>query len=95
MEFPDRDYYLTALWLIMPSENSQADINSQRARVKAKRKILAVFMESPLYFTIPLHRRLEFLNFFSQQAVYERISEHNPQVVSPPAAEQPQDQRKK
>ncbi len=47
------------------------------------KKILAVFMESPFYFTIPLSRRLEFLKFFSQQSVYERILEHNPHLLGP------------
>jgi hypothetical protein len=30
-------------------------------------------MESPLYFTIPLKKRLEFIMFFSQQSVYNYI----------------------
>jgi hypothetical protein len=42
---------------------------------KIKREIVAVFMESPLYFTIPLKKRLEFLMFFSQQPVYDNICE--------------------
>jgi len=42
---------------------------------KIKREIVAVFMESPLYFTIPLKRRLEFIIFFSQQPVYNHIRE--------------------
>lgn len=40
------------------------------------RGILAVFMESPLYFTIPLRKRLEFLNSFSEQSVYHRICQY-------------------
>jgi hypothetical protein len=40
---------------------------------KIRREIVAVMMESPLYFTIPLKRRLEFIIFFSQQPVYSRI----------------------
>jgi len=50
---------------------------------KIERKILAVLMESPFYFTIPLPRRLEFLKFFSQQSVYKGIFEHNQQLLSP------------
>jgi hypothetical protein len=42
---------------------------------KIKREIVAVFMESPLYFTIPLKKRLEFIMFFSQQPVYNHICE--------------------
>ncbi len=64
-------------------------------KVKAKRAILAVFMESPFYFTIPLQRRLEFLKFFSQQSVYERIFEHNPHLADPIAHAKPQNRRKK
>jgi hypothetical protein len=44
-------------------------------RLKIKREIVAVLMESPLYFTIPLKKRLEFIMFFSQQPVYNHISE--------------------
>ncbi len=50
---------------------------NHRAKVVLSRQILAVFMESPFYFTIPLQRRLEFLKFFSQAAVYQRILEKN------------------
>ncbi len=53
---------------------------SQMTDSKVK-KILAVFMESPFYFTIPLSRRLEFLKFFSQQSVYERILDHNSHLL--------------
>jgi hypothetical protein len=38
--------------------------------LKIKREIVAAFMESPLYFTIPLDKRLEFIKFFSQPTVY-------------------------
>lgn len=34
-----------------------------------RREILAVLMESPFYFTIPLRKRLEFLKLFSQQSL--------------------------
>jgi hypothetical protein len=44
---------------------------------KIKREIVAVFMESPLYFTIPLKKRLEFIMFFSQQPVYNHVCELN------------------
>ena len=44
---------------------------------KIKREIVAVFMESPLYFTIPLKKRLEFIMFFSQQPIYNHICELN------------------
>jgi hypothetical protein len=44
---------------------------------KIKREIVALFMESPLYFTIPLKRRLEFVMFFSQKPVYNHICELN------------------
>jgi hypothetical protein len=41
-----------------------------------KREILAVFMERPLYLTMPLRKRLEFLKLFSQQFVPQRICEY-------------------
>ena len=44
---------------------------------KIKREIVAVFMESPLYFTIPLKKRMEFIMFFSQQPIYDHICELN------------------
>jgi hypothetical protein len=49
--------------------------------VKIKREILGVFMESPLYFTMPLRERLEMLNFFSQQSVYHRIWAYNENLI--------------
>ena len=52
---------------------------------KIKREIVAVFMESPLYFTIPLRKRLELLNFFSQQSVYHRIRAYNENLESGPS----------
>lgn len=47
------------------------------ARARIERDLVAILMESPLYFDIPLKRRLEFIRFISQQAVYELIWEHN------------------
>jgi hypothetical protein len=44
---------------------------------KIKREIVAVFMESPLYFSIPLKKRLEFIMFFSQQPIFNHICELN------------------
>ena len=49
---------------------------------KIKREIVAVFMESPLYFSIPLKKRLEFIMFFSQQSVYNQIGELNEKQIS-------------
>ncbi len=42
-------------------------------RHKIKREIVAVFMESPFYFTIPVKRRLEFIKFFSQKPVCRHV----------------------
>jgi hypothetical protein len=36
---------------------------------KIKREIVAIFMESPFYFTIPLQRRLHFVKNFLQKPV--------------------------
>jgi len=49
---------------------------------KIKREIVAVFMESPLYFSIPLKKRLEFIMFFSQQPVYNHICELNKHLLN-------------
>jgi len=51
--------------------------NSRMQTSKIKREIVSVFMESPLYFTIPLKKRLEFIMFFSQQPIYNHICELN------------------
>jgi hypothetical protein len=48
---------------------------------KIKRKIVAVFMETPLYFSIPLKKRLEFTIFFSQKPIYNRIIELNKSLL--------------
>lgn len=49
---------------------------------KIKREIVAVFMESPLYFSIPLKKRLEFIMFFSQQPIYDQICELNKHLLN-------------
>jgi hypothetical protein len=49
---------------------------SQWRRLKLK-GVVAVFMESPLYFSIPLKKRLEFIMFFSQKPIYNLIFELN------------------
>ena len=51
-------------------------------RPRIQRRLLALLMESPFYFTIPLRRRLEFLKFFSQHSVYNRISEYNAHLIN-------------
>jgi hypothetical protein len=40
---------------------------------KIKKEIVAVFMESPFYFTIPIQRRLQFVKFFSQKPVFNTL----------------------
>jgi hypothetical protein len=45
--------------------------------LRIKSEIVKVFMESPLYFTIPLKKRLEFIVFFSQKPIYNHICELN------------------
>jgi hypothetical protein len=47
-----------------------------------KKEILAVLMESPLYFTIPLRKRLEFLKLFSQQSIPHSICEYKELRIS-------------
>jgi hypothetical protein len=42
---------------------------------------VAVFMESPLYFSIPLKKRLEFVIFFSQKPVYNHIIELSKSLI--------------
>jgi hypothetical protein len=37
-----------------------------------RQEIVAIMMESPLYFTIPIRKRLDFIKFFSQQPVYDK-----------------------
>ena len=55
--------------------------NSPMETRKIKREIVAVFMESPLYFSIPLKKRVEFIMFFSQQPVYNHICELNKHLL--------------
>jgi hypothetical protein len=71
-----------------PSGKSQNSIKvlagrkGQMARAHIRREILAVLMESPFYFTIPLRKRLEFLNSFSQQSIYHRICQYEELRIS-------------
>jgi hypothetical protein len=56
--------------------------NYPMEKSKIKREIVAVFMESPFYFSIPLKKRLEFITFFSQQPVYNQICQLNKQLLN-------------
>jgi len=47
-----------------------------------KREILAILIESPFYFTIPLRKRLEFLKLFSQQSIPHSICEYKELRIS-------------
>jgi hypothetical protein len=60
-----------------PDIGAPARRNYSMETRKIKREIVAVFMESPLYFSIPLKKRLKFIMFFSQQPVYNHICELN------------------
>jgi hypothetical protein len=55
---------------------------AKMASAHSKREILAVLMESPFYFTIPLRKRLEFLNSFSQQSAYDRTFECEEHLIN-------------
>jgi hypothetical protein len=64
------------MWIRYVSINLRIPINITGGRknpmetLKIKREIVAAFMQSPLYFTIPLEKRLIFIKFFSQPTVY-------------------------
>ena len=45
-------------------------------RFKIKREIVAVFMKSPIYFSIPLKKRLELIMLFCQKPVYNQFKKH-------------------
>jgi hypothetical protein len=49
---------------------------------KIQRKFLAVLMQSPFYFSIPLKRRQEFIKAVSQQSVYDLVCEHNSHLIN-------------
>lgn len=66
-----------------PDVGIKARRNYPMETPKIKREIVAVFMESPLYFTIPLKKRLEFIMFSSQQPIYYHICELNKHRMMP------------
>ncbi len=51
-------------------------------RANIKKELVAVLMESPFYFTIPLHKRLKFIMFFAQHSVYQRIWQFDEPLIS-------------
>jgi hypothetical protein len=59
--------------------------NSKWQELKIKGERLAVDMENPFYFNLPLRKRLEFLNFSSQQAIYHRICAYNEHLSNEPS----------
>jgi hypothetical protein len=66
-----------------PDVGIKARRNYPMETPKIKREIVAVFMESPLYFTIPLKKRLEFIMFSSQQPIYYHICGLNKHQMMP------------
>ncbi len=52
------------------------------ARAKIQRAFLAVVMESPLYFSAPLLKRLGMPNFFSQRSLHYRICAYNQHLIN-------------
>ena len=54
----------------------------RKYKIKIQRKLLAVLMESPFYFNIPPQRRLEFIEFFSQQSVYDLVCKYNQNLIN-------------
>jgi hypothetical protein len=66
-----------------PNVGIKARRNYPMETPKIKREIVAIFMESPLYFTIPLKKRLEFIMFSSQQPIYYHICELNKHQMMP------------
>jgi hypothetical protein len=51
------------------------------ARAMIKSEFLAVFMESSLYFTGPLLRRIEIPNFFLQRSVHYHIYAYRQHLI--------------
>jgi len=62
--------------------SSPVDLATRRKKPmktpKIKREIVAAFMKSPLYFTIPLDKRLVLIKFFSQPTVYNNCKLDRP-----------------
>ena len=56
------------------------------AGAKINREILGVFMESPLYFNMPLQEGLELLNFFSKKSVFHRFCAYGEHLISGPSS---------
>ena len=65
-----------------PDIGIKARRNFRMETSKIKRELVAVFMESPLYFSIPIKKRLEFIMFFSQEPVYNHIFELNKPLLN-------------
>jgi hypothetical protein len=49
--------------------------------LKIKREIVAEFMKSPLYLTIPLDKRLGIIKFFSHPTVYSSCDLYKPKRI--------------
>jgi hypothetical protein len=47
-------------------------------QTKIKREVVRVNLKGPLYFTIPLQTRLQFIKFLSQEPVFNAI--YDPQI---------------
>ncbi len=47
-----------------------------KEKFMVRREVLAVCLESPLYFSMPLKQRLDFLKALEQQAFWSRLRDH-------------------
>ena len=41
-----------------------------------RREVVSMFIESPLYFTMPLRKRLDFLKNLERQAYWSKLRDH-------------------
>jgi hypothetical protein len=47
-----------------------------KEHIMARREVVAVCIESPLYFTMPLKKRLDFLKNLERQAYWAKLRDH-------------------
>jgi hypothetical protein len=49
---------------------------AQKDNVLIRREVVAMCIDSPLYFTMPIRKRLDFLKNLERQAYWSKLREH-------------------
>lgn len=56
---------------------------SPKVNIMVRKEVVAACIDSPLYFTMPLKTRLDFLKVLEQQAFWSKLRDHFVDIFNP------------